>query len=47
MLFAVAVGVPQIVEPAGWVTMNSRSGKSARTSATFHFLTVGWMLGSE
>ena len=47
MLFAADLGLPKIVPPAGRVTVNGRSGKSASISATFHFLTVGWMLGSE
>ena len=47
MLLASAVGVPKTVPPGGCVIVNGVPGKSVTTSATFHFLTVGWMLGSE
>ncbi len=47
MLLASAVGVPKTVDPAGWEIVNPLSGKSVKTSATFHFFTDGAMLGSE
>jgi hypothetical protein len=47
MSCASAVGVPKMVPPCGFVIEKSVPSKSVRTRATFHFLTVGAMLGSE
>ena len=44
---ACAVGVPNTVPFSCCVIASGVPGKSVTTSATFHFFTVGWMLGSE